>query len=61
MFKSFGSLVARDLTKEQIADIVHIKCTMSHDEYAGYSPLEQAKFQQIRDIVGDNEEQITRI
>ena len=51
-FHSFQSILAVDLKKEEIKSIKLIKDTMSHDDYAGYSPGEQQKWKDIKNLIG---------
>lgn len=52
-FPKFQSIVAKNLTREEIVSIIKIKNTMVYGEYAGYSPQEQDKRKSIEEIVGD--------
>ena len=49
----FESIVADSLTFSEMEQIKLIKQTLSHDEYAGYSPTEQNKYKNILKIVGN--------
>lgn len=59
-FSAFESVVALDLTDQQIMRIVEIKQQMSKDEYAGYSSYEQELYQQILDVIGNQRLQIKK-
>ena len=60
-FKAFETIVAKDLTQEQINNIRRIKSTMSRDEYAGYAAEEQDKFDKIKSVVGNNREHTVEV
>lgn len=51
-FPKFTSIIARDLSPNQIREINRIKSTMSNDEYAGYSPEELKKRMNILIVIG---------
>ena len=51
-FSRFRPFLAVDLNPEEIARIKAVKKTMTlNDEYAGYSPSEQAKWLAVEDII----------
>ena len=54
-FSGFNSIFAENLTESEINQIENIKSKMSDDEYAGYSPEEQNKRNNIQLIVGSKE------
>ena len=52
-FSNFESVVAENLTADDVKKIQSIKRTMSKDRYAGYSPEEQIKRRTILEILGN--------
>jgi len=49
------------LTAKEIDTIKSIKSTMSFDEYAGYSPEEQGKYEQIQNLISNRTFKINSI
>jgi hypothetical protein len=60
-FPKFTSLFCFDLTAKEIDTIKSIKSTMSFDEYAGYSPEEQGKYEQIQNLISNRTFKINSI